>query len=348
MFINQKFVPVVDKDQMPLMPTKPSRAKRWIKSGKATPFWKKGIFCVRLNCDPSDNQKQEIAVGIDPGSKREAFTVKSEAHTFLNIQTSTPDWVKDAVNVRRVMRLSRRKKRTPYRQPRWNRASGLSRGNIPPSTLARWQWKLRVCNWLAKMFPITYFVIEDIKAHTFGGKRWNASFSPLQQGKQWLYKRLAEIAHVQIKEGWETKELRDSSGLKKSRKKLAETFSAHCVDSWVLANYFTGGHVKPDNEEMLIIDPLRFYRRQLHDICPTVWGMRRPYGGTRSQGFKRGSLIKHKKHGVAYVGGTTHGRISLHDVATGKRLCQNAKPEDCKFRSFNSWRWTNAKARLSS
>ena len=81
------FIPVVDKDQKPLMPTIPSRARRWIKTGRATPFWKKGIFCIRLNEEPSGRKTQDIAVGIDPGSKKEAFTVKSEAHTYLNIQT---------------------------------------------------------------------------------------------------------------------------------------------------------------------------------------------------------------------------------------------------------------------
>jgi RRXRR protein len=69
------------------MPTTPSRAKRWIRSGIATPFWKKGVFCVRLNVEPSNTHRQSIAVGIDPGAKREAFTIKSKAHTYLNIQT---------------------------------------------------------------------------------------------------------------------------------------------------------------------------------------------------------------------------------------------------------------------
>ena len=78
------FVPVVDSTQKPLMPTKPSRARRWIQQGKATPFWKNGVFCVRLNVDPSDTETQEIVVGVDPGSKKEGWTVKSESHTYLN------------------------------------------------------------------------------------------------------------------------------------------------------------------------------------------------------------------------------------------------------------------------
>ena len=39
------FVPVVDSNQKPLMPTTANRAARWIKSGKCTPFWKRGVFC---------------------------------------------------------------------------------------------------------------------------------------------------------------------------------------------------------------------------------------------------------------------------------------------------------------
>ena len=46
------FVPVVDKNDNPLMPTRPSRAKKWVKSGRATPFWKNGIWCIRLNEEP--------------------------------------------------------------------------------------------------------------------------------------------------------------------------------------------------------------------------------------------------------------------------------------------------------
>ncbi len=56
------FVPVISQSNQPLMPTTFSRADRWVRSGKATRFYKKGIYCVRLNVAPSNNKKQEIAV----------------------------------------------------------------------------------------------------------------------------------------------------------------------------------------------------------------------------------------------------------------------------------------------
>ncbi len=328
------FVSVVDSNQQPLMPTTPARAQRWIESGKATPFWKKGVFCVRLNQEPSDRKTQPVVVGIDPGSKREGFTVKSASHTYLNIQATAVDWVKDAVETRRNMRRARRYRKTPCRTPRHNRVHG----GLPPSTKARWQWKLRLARWLMGMFPVTCFVVEDIKARTKGQRSWDSSFSPLEVGKAWFYRELARLAPVATKQGWETKALRDALGLKKSNAKLSERFDAHCVDSWVLANAYTGGHIKPDNQRMLLIVPLRFHRRQLHVMQPGKGGVRRLYGSTRSLGFKRGSLVKHVKRGVCYVGGTAGTRLSLHDVSTGKRLGQSFKVEDCKFLCFNSWR----------
>lgn len=329
------FVPVIDRDNNPLMPTKPSWARRWMKSGKATPFWKQGLFCVRLNVEPETRNTQPIACGIDPGSKKEALTVKSKAHTYLNLQADAVDWVSSAVKTRREMRRGRRSRKTPCRKPRFNR----SIGGIPPSTQARWQWKLRLCWWLRKVFPLTDWVVEDVAAQTKQGKRrWNASFSPLKVGKRWFYTFLAKLGNVHLVRGYETKALRDKHGLKKSGDKLSSKFSAHCVDSWVLANSFVGGHTKPDNESMLLISPIRLHRRQLHALQPASCGIRRPYGGTRSEGFKRGAYVKHQKFGVCFVGGASKERISLHSLVSGKRLTQNALPKECRFLSYASFR----------
>ena len=328
------FVPVVDYGQTPLMPTTASRARKSIKSGKATPFWKRGVFCIRLNVEPFAREYSQIALGVDPGSKREAFTVKSKYHTYLNVLTETPHWIKDAVEGRKNARMARRQRNTPCRKNKQNRAHG----SLPPSTKARWQWKERIANWLLKMYPITDIVVEDIKAKTKGKRKWDVSFSPLEVGKKWFYERIGGLCRLTTKQGHETAVLRKKHGLAKNKSKLADVFDCHNVDSWVLANDVVGGHHKPDNLGLIKLVPLQFHRRQLHVFQPAKGDIRKSYGGTRSVGFTRGSIAKHQKHGVCYIGGTMGGKISLHESYTGKRLTQSAKVLDVKSLSYASWR----------
>jgi hypothetical protein len=232
------------------------------------------------------------------------------------------------------MRRGRRFRNTPCRPPRFNRA----RGGLPPSTKARWQWKLRLCSWISRLFPISTFIVEDIKATTKGQRRWDQMFSPLEGGKSWFYQELGHIASVQTKQGWETKQLRDQLGLKKSRKKMAAIWSAHAVDAWVLAWSVVGGSTVPDHVSLLCVTPLRWHRRHLHRMKPKKGNVRSPYGGTRSLGFTRGTLVHHPRYGLVYVGGTMGGCLSLHALHTGKRLCQDAKSADCRRRVVLRWR----------
>jgi RRXRR protein len=331
------FVPVVDQDQRPLMPTTPSRARRWINSGKATAFWKGGIFCVRLNVHPAVHEVQPIAVGIDPGSKREGYSVVSAAHTYLNIQAEARDGVQDAEQDSTRMRRTRRHRNTPCRQPRQNRKQSARK--LPPSTRARWQWKLRLARFLCSLFPVNVIVVEDVAAATRKGKRrWNGSFSPLEVGKHWFYENIRRLAPLRLLQGYETKALRDQLGLKKSSQKLAEVWEAHCVDAWCLAYSAVGGDLVPENRQLAVIAPLVWHRRQLHRFQPEQGGKRKPYGGTLSQGVKRGTLVRHPTWGKATVGGTMNGRLSLHDPWTNKRLTQRAKVSDCTVLKLLRWR----------
>jgi len=330
------FVPVIGQDQQPLMPTTPARARKWIKSGRATPFWKGGIFCIRLNVEPETREVQPVAVGIDPGSKREGYSVVSAAHTYVNIQAQARQGVKEAEQDSSRMRRTRRMRKTPCRQPRPNRHQ--SKKKLPPSTRARWQWKLRLAYFLCQLFPVSVFVVEDIKARTRGKVRWDQSFSPLEVGKQWFYAELGQLAPVQTKQGYETKALRDQLGLKKTSKKLAEIWEAHCVDSWVLASSAVGGSDSPDNKWLVCIAPFAWHHRQLHRFQPEKGGKRKPYGGTLSQGVKRGTLVKHPKWGKATVGGTMDGKLSLHHPETNKRLTQTARVADCTLITLLRWR----------
>ena len=334
--VTSSYVPVTTKTGKVLMPCHSARARELLRKGNAVRRFRAGIFHLQT-VQREDGEVQDVAVGIDPGSKREAFTVKSEKHTFLNVLSDAVDWVKDSVEARKNMRRARRFRKTPCRKNRFNR----SIGGIPPSTKSRWQLKLRILKILRKLYPVSCFVVEDIQARTLkNGRKWNVSFSPLEVGKKWFYSKLEGLGKLVVVQGYQTKELRDLYGLKKTKSKLQDCFSAHNVDSWVLANCIVGGHIKPENESIFRMIPLQFFRRQLHAFQPSEGNIRRNYGSTISDGLKRGSLVKHKKHGICYLGGFSEKTgLSLHSLKSGKRLCQNAKKKDMDVLNYNYFRW---------
>jgi len=328
-----RYVAVVSASGKPLMPCHAARARELIRKGRAVRRFRKGVFYIQL-LDRRDGETQPVACGIDPGSKWEGWSIKDAQRTFLNLHADAVTHVKDAVETRREMRRARRFRKTPCRKPRPNRAIG----GIPPSTKARWGWKLRLATFLAALYPIRVFVVEDVKASTRQGqRRWNHRFSPLEVGKAWFYGELSRIVPVVTRQGYETKALRDALGLPKTARKAAETFWAHCVDAWVLAASVVGGS-RPDDTRIVRVAPLRFRRRALHLRQPAKGGVRRLHGGTVSLGLRRGTQVLHPRHGFCYVGGTSQGRLSLHAMRDGRRLTQHARREDLAVLGPCSWR----------
>ena len=325
------FVPVKTKDGQRLMPLHAARARKLVKRGEATPYWDNGIYCIRLNKEPSERHTQQIVVGIDPGSKKEGFTVKSQAHTYLNVQADAHNKVGKKVAKRRELRRSRRSRKCPNRKQKNRHLS--HRNRIPAGTRARWDWKLRILNWLSKLYPVTHVCVEDIKARTIKhAKKWNKSFSPLEVGKQWFYTEIEKRWHLLTLQGYETKEIRDRLGLKKSSKKLSETFAAHCVDSWCLAYHTLGGDSIPDNTDIFCISPIPIQRRTLHREQPKKGGIRSRYGGTvLANNILKNTLVKHAKYGLTRLSGiNAKGLFALYSI-DGKRLTTGAKRNSFKI-----------------
>ena len=322
------------------MPCTPAKARHLFKSGKAKPKWNKlGLLTVQLSYEQAPDN-QPLVIGIDPGSKFEGFSVVGRSETVLNLMVEAPDHVKKAVETRRTMRRARRfrKWRRPARFQ--NRLNHKKR--IPPSTRSRWEAKARIVAQLTKVLPLTDAISEDVQAVTRPGKgrKWNASFSPAQVGKEHLYSLLREMGLVIHKrEGWQSKHLREQYSLKKTKSKRKQSFDSHAMDSWVLAASISGAE-KPTCTRLWYVVPARLHRRQLHRLQASKGGERKPYGGTRSLGLKRGTLIVHPKYGRATVGGFDRAKqtISLHDYRTNKRLTQGAKVKDCRVLTWVAWR----------
>ncbi len=335
-------IPVVDTHGRALMPCTPAKARHLFKSGEAKPKRNKlGLFYVQL-CYEQEPDNQPLVAGVDPGSRFEGFSVVGTKDTVLNLMVEAPDHVKDAVEVRRTMRRARRGRK--WRRPK-RFGNRLHRKNrIPPSTRSRWEAKARIVAQLKKVLPLTDVVVEDVRALTRKGQggKWNAAFSPVQVGKDHLYRLLHEMGViVHLKEGWQTKELREQFGLKKTKSKSRQSFESHALDGWVMAASVSGAE-KPTCQRLWYVVPVILHRRQLHRLQASKGGERKPYGGTHSLGLKRGTVVRHPKYGLCTVGGFDRKKqtISLHEYRTNKRLTQGAKTKACRvltWVAFRSW-----------
>jgi len=344
-------VPVVDTREVALMPCTPAKACHLFKSGKARPKRNKlGLFYVQL-CYEQEPNNQILVAGVDPGSKFEGYSVVGTKDTVLNLMVEAPDHVKGVVEIRRTMRRARRHRM--WRRPRRfdNRLNRKKR--IPPSTRSRWEAKARVIAHLKKIMPLTDVVVENVCAETCKGKggKWNGSFSPIQVGKEHLYKLLVAMGlNVHLKEGYQTKELRDKYGLKKTKSKSRQSFDSHAVDGWVMAASVSGAE-KPTCTRLWYIVGAGLHRRQIHRLQASKGGERKPYGTTRSLGLKRGTILKHPRYGLSTVGGFDRkgNTISLHAYRTNKRLTQKAKVKDCRVLTWAASRsWLVAKEQKKS
>ena len=332
-----KRVPVLDAEKRPLMPTTAANAKRLLKRGQASAYWNKlGIFCIILKKTVVPNN-QPLALGIDPGSSFEGWSVVGAKATVLNGTSTTPKHVKGAVEQRRVMRRSRRGRNCRRRQCRSNR--NVNKTTLPPSTFARWNAKVRILNQLCKIVPISDVAVEDVAARTKKGKDigWNQRFSPIEQGKNWFYEQIRNKGlNLVTYKGTETKKYRDWYMLSKSKNKAEKSFYAHAVDSWVLAATLVGAF-QPTDKSLYYWTAIVNSKRSLHRAIPKKLKYipekeierRQRYGGTRCLGLSKGTLVTYR-NAFQYVSGVLKERLSLTSTLTGKRTTQSAKPSDVK------------------
>ncbi len=332
-------VPVLSKRGLPLMPTKPSRARRWLKEGKAKVIYNDlGIFQIQLTFTTGD-EVQPIAVGIDPGKLYTGIGVQSAKFTLWMAHLQLPfKTVKDRMEQRAMMRRGRRGRRINRKLPYSQRAHRQKRFDnrrnckVPPSIRANKDLEWRVINELTLIFPFEIVAHEVVKA------RGDKGFSPVMVGQFWQLDRL-KSAFDQVCEvnGWETANIRNHLGLEKQKHSKGDAIPAtHAVDGVALAcstfirygvtsTYSMGwkGKVTISPAPFAVIRRPPVSRRQLHLMLPGKRGERRKYGGTVTRhGLRKGDLVKSPK-GVGYVSGDTKNQISVSD-ANWKRLGQIA------------------------
>ncbi len=186
---NQNAVPVLDVEGEPLMPTRPSRARRLMEQGRARKCWRKGIFHTRMTDVSADNPDVEVdgvQLNIDPGAKATGLAVVSEtpdgrrAHALIELRHRGTR-IRNRMDRRRSFRRNRRG-RIRDRQPRFDNRARPD-GWLPPSMVTRLAntetWVRRLCS----LYPVVFVRVERARFDTQVMQDAEVSGKEYQQGE---------------------------------------------------------------------------------------------------------------------------------------------------------------------
>ena len=232
-------MPVIYKDK-PLMPMKATRVKKFVELGKAKIKYdrKLKIHYVQLLVDPSGIDIQEMTLGLDPGSTFDGVSVVSEQCHHINIELiQRPKKGKNAVTNFKARQASNRRVRRSRLKHRPIRFDNRTSDKLAPTIKANVDFRKWLILKLTKLFPISKVVIEDVRFNHYKSTK-GKSFSHVEQGKTELYNFVKSLGlELELYDGFNTKKLRvNSFGTDpKCKAKDTKNFTAHCIDSFVLA-----------------------------------------------------------------------------------------------------------------
>lgn len=150
---------VINQNGHPLMPCKPSKARKLLRDGRAK-VKQRSPFTIQLRWE-CEEQVQEVVVGIDKGSSVTGLACVGNGTLLLSGEIAHRRDVKEKLDARRAHRRSRRT-RCWYRPKRFhNRASSQRSGKLPPSIQTNVEEVIRVIQRLP--LPIAQIVIEDVQ-----------------------------------------------------------------------------------------------------------------------------------------------------------------------------------------
>ncbi len=176
---------VLDKNQKPLMPCHPAHARKLLKKGKAKVF-RMYPFAIIL-IDREGGEVQDVELKVDPGSKTTGIAIVSNKKVVWAANLNHRGYhIKKLLDKRRVIRRSRRSRKTRYRQPRFDNRT-RPKGWLPPSIQSRVD---NVFNWTSRLIrfvPISEIQVETVRFDTQKMENPEISGVEYQQGTLYGY-----------------------------------------------------------------------------------------------------------------------------------------------------------------
>lgn len=176
----QNYVFVLDTNKQPLAPCSPRRARILLNTGKAA-VYRRYPFTIILKRSVSRESEmpangngylRNVQIKLDPGSKTTGIAVLADVKdedgecqgvVWVAELSHRGHRIKEALDSRRIVRRSRRQRKTRYRQPRYLNRSASCRSRIAPSLMSR---VLNIETWvkrLIKFAPVVGITQELVR-----------------------------------------------------------------------------------------------------------------------------------------------------------------------------------------
>lgn len=189
------FVYVLDKNGQPLMPTSRFGKVRRLLRDKKAKVVRSCPFTIRLLYEPKTRIVQDIALGVDTGSKHVGVACIGNDKVLYQSQVELRDDIKRKMDSRRMYRRSRRNRKTRYRKCRFlNRKNSIRKGRYCPTISSKFHGHEREIEFCKKILPVKDLVIETGKFDT------QLMEKPWLQEHKWAYQRGVNYGYANARE----------------------------------------------------------------------------------------------------------------------------------------------------
>ena len=172
---------VLNRHKEPLMPCKPSRARKLLDNKKAKVV-KTEPFTIQLLCW-STGYKQPISLGVDAGSQMIGLSATTENKELYAANVELRNDITEKISTRRQNRRSRRYRKTRHRKARFNNRK-KEEGWLAPSIRHKIDTHKKAIADVYEILPITNLFVEVAQFDIQKLKNPEISGVEYQQGEQ--------------------------------------------------------------------------------------------------------------------------------------------------------------------
>ena len=189
---------VIDKDGRPLMPTRRHGKVKWMLKRKQAKVVKRSPFTIRLTYEPKTHCIQDVALGVDTGSKHVGLSASTEKEELFSAEMTLRDDVPQLMTARRQSRRTRRN-RLRHRKPRFDNRRRPD-GWLTPTMEAKIRAHVNVIDDICSILPVSKIVVETASFDIQKIKNEDIEGKQYQEGEQLGYANVK--AYVKARDGY--------------------------------------------------------------------------------------------------------------------------------------------------